>query len=215
MTPSDHTREVADVFDDWAERGRGEGMEEGHRLTAGELIARLPIQPGQRFLDLGTGIGWAARDVAAKGGVSVGVDIAPKMLSRARQRQGPPVDYARASFEALPFQDEAFHQAFSMEALYYAKDLAAALAEAARVMAPGGQLHVLVDYYAENTASHGWPEKTGVPMHLLSEVQWCLELEEAGFGEVTSRRLRAPEGTAEAWKIEEGSLYLVATKPEA
>ncbi len=190
-------------------------MEEGHRQTAGDLLGQLPVEPGARFLDLGTGIGWAARDMATKGARSVGVDVAPRMLARARRVDGPPVDLALASFEALPFPDRTFDLAFSMEALYYAGDLAAALAEVCRVMAPDGRVEILIDYYEENTASHDWPELTGVQMHLLSEAEWLQALVAAGFGQASSRRLKAEEDdeSVEAWKREEGTLHLTAWEP--
>ena len=204
---------MAETFDDWAQRGRGEGMEEGHRLTAGDLIASLPIEPGTRFLDLGTGIGWAARDAADKGALAVGVDVAPKMLARARARQGPKVTFLQASFEDLPFQDGSFQLAFSMEALYYADDLHRALEEVSRAIVPGGRLHAIIDFYEENEASHAWPEKTGVPMHLLSEQAWLEALVAAGFQDASASRIRGEEGVGDAWKWEQGSLHLVATNP--
>lgn len=205
--------DVADVFDDWARRGRGEGMEEGHRQTVGGLLEDLPLGPGRTFLDLGTGVGWAAADAARRGARSVGVDAAPEMLQRARDR-GTDASFLRASFEALPLADDAVDVTFSMEALYYAGDLERALGELHRVTAPGGRVHVLVDYYEENEASEGWPEKTGLPMVRLPEAGWVRALEDAGFDDVEARRLRAePDRDVEAWKREVGTLYLSASKP--
>lgn len=212
---ADQTRDVSRTFDDWAETGRGEGMEEGHRQTAGHLLDQLTVEPGDRFLDLGTGIGWAARDMATRGAKAVGIDVAPRMLARARRASGPRVEYALASFEALPFEDQTFDLAFSMEALYYAGDLGQALVEVARVMAPDGRIEILIDYYKENTASHGWPELTGVQMHLLSEAGWLQALVDAGFGQASSRRLTAPadDDSVEAWKREQGTLHITAFEP--
>lgn len=213
MTP-ESTGDVSRVFDDWAERGRGEGMEHGHRQTAGHVLDEMGLGPDDLFLDLGTGIGWAARDAAGQGARAVGVDVAPQMLARARRTPGPQVDHLLASFEQLPFPAGTFDVAFSMEALYYAEDLEAALAETTRVLAPGGRLHALIDFYEENEASHGWPEMTGVAMHLLSEAGWVAALRAAGFDKVEHGRLRAEPGTgAEAWKVEHGTLHLVARMP--
>ncbi len=214
----EHALDVGDVFTDWAQRGRGEGMEHGHRLTAGDLIAQLPLEPGTRMLDLGTGIAWACADAAERGATAVGIDVAPGMLQRARTRtaetgSGPgQVHLARALFEHLPFPSESFHVCFSMEALYYSLDLEATLAEIHRVLAPGGQLHALIDYYEENEASHTWPEKTGVAMDLRSEQGWLDALEQAGFHTLEASRLRSEDPEAEAWKREEGTLYLAARR---
>lgn len=212
---ADQTRDVSRTFDDWATAGRGEGMEEGHRQTAGDLLDQLTVEPGDRFLDLGTGIGWAARDMASRGARAVGIDVAPRMLARARRASGPKVEYALASFEALPFEADTFDLAFSMEALYYAGDLDQALAEVVRVMAPDGRIEILIDYYEENTASHGWPELTGVQMHLLSEAGWLQALADAGFDQASSRRLKAPadDQSVDAWKREQGTLHITAFEP--
>jgi len=96
-----------------------------------------------------------------------------------------------------------------MEALYYADDLDAAIAEAHRVLRPGGELHVLVDYYEENTASEGWPEKTGVEMHRLSGDEWAKRFQSAGFEDVTTQRVRSED--AEGWRADHGSLYVRGT----
>lgn len=203
---------VAEVFDAWADSGRGEGMEEGHLATARPVLEELDVGPGDRFLDLGAGVGWMADHAARLGAESVGVDASGKMMRRARARGGG-ASFLRASFTALPFRDGVFDAVFSMEALYYAGDVDAALREVHRVTSPGGRVDVLVDYYAENEASHGWPERTGLPMELRSEAAWVESLEAAGFQEVASSRLRAREGSnAEAWKVEAGTLHLVAVR---
>ncbi len=205
------TRDVARVFDTWAEEGRGEGMESGHLATARPVLEALDVGPGDRFLDLGTGVGWMAERAGELGASSVGVDASRRMLRRATSRGGGAASFLQASFGELPFRSGVFDAVFSMEAVYYAEDVDGALAEVHRVMAPGARLDILVDYYEENEASHGWPEKTGLPMDLRSEAGWVGSLTDVGFREVEAARLRAPEDAeAPAWKVEEGTLHLVA-----
>ncbi len=212
--------DVADLFDDWARRGRAEGMERGHGVTAGDLIATLPIRPGTKFLDLGCGNGWAARHAAGRGAHSLGIDASGEMVRRATeaaQQQGfdtrfeapaPAASFYEGDFTHIPSPNDSFHLAWSMEALYYAPDPDAVLREVHRVLAPGGAFHMVIDHYTENVASHSWPRDVGVPMTLRSEAEWIAALESAGFTNVQAARLRTAEPDAEAWKREQGSLHV-------
>lgn len=212
--------DVADLFDDWARRGRAEGMERGHGVTAGDLIATLPIEPGTRFLDLGCGNGWAARHAAGRGAHSLGIDASGEMVRRATtaaQEQGletrfdapaPAASFYEGDFTHIPSPNDAFHLAWSMEALYYAPDPDAVLREVQRVLRPGGAFHMVIDHYGENQASHSWPKDVGVPMALRSEAEWVAAFAAAGFHDVSASRLRAVDPKAEAWKREHGSLHV-------
>lgn len=211
MPGPSHAARVGDVFSEWARSGRGERMESSHRVTAGRVLDAIDARAGERFLDLGTGNGWAARELAARGMRAVGVDLSLDMLRRARERGG--VDVVRASFEALPFRDGAFASLFGMESIYYAGDVDAALRECARVLRDGGTADLVLDYYAENDASHSWPDLTGVTMRLMPEAEWRARLRDAGFADVASARVRAPPGVGDAWLATEGSLHVCGTRP--
>lgn len=179
-------RDTEDLFDDWAARGRGEGMERTHSFAGLQALRQIPIQPGQRLLDLGCGNGWATRWLraqAGEGGEAVGVDVAALMLDRARAASVgiDGLAFERSAFDALPFAGHSFDHAFSMEALYYAVALDPALLSIARVLKPGGTLTVCVDYFEENPYSAPWPERVGVPMIRLSQAGWCGAFEAAGF----------------------------------
>ncbi len=212
--------DVADLFDDWARRGRAEGMERGHGVTAGDLIAALPIHAGARFLDLGCGNGWAARHAAGRGAHAMGIDASEEMVRRARhaaqeagydaraEAKAPTAWFHQGDFAHIPRPNDHFDIAWSMEALYYAPDPDAVLQEVHRVLRPGATFHMVIDHYGENAASHSWPEDVGVPMALRGEAEWLAAFEAAGFAPVTAARLRATDPSAEAWKREQGSLYV-------
>ncbi len=215
--------DVAKLFDDWAARGRAEGMEAGHGKTAGPLIASLPITDGTHFLDLGCGNGWAARFAASRGAKSVGIDASAAMVDRAiaaavaegldTTPDAPTgAEFHVGDFAALPFDDGTFNVVWSMEAVYYAPDPDAVLAEVARVTAPGAVFHMIIDFYGENTDSHSWPEDVGVPMSLRSEAEWIAAFEAAGFSDVQAARLKATADDAEAWKKTQGSLHVTGTR---
>jgi ubiquinone/menaquinone biosynthesis C-methylase UbiE len=207
---TEHSQEVARVFDEWAQAGRDEGMADRHGLSARPVLEELTPAADDRFLDLGAGNAWAARWAQAAGARAVAVDVSPEMLARAREAQPAP-GLVQASFERLPFTDRSFAFLFSMEALYYAEDLDQALAEAFRAAETGGELHALVDYYEGNPASEGWPDKTGVDMHRLSPEGWEARLTEAGFTDVGTARVCSEEG--ESWRAEHGSLHVYGRRP--
>ena len=185
------------LFDDWAGRGRAEGMERGHRVRAEQALQCIPIAAGDRLLDLGCGNGWGARWMRAAAGPSgsaVGIDVASEMLDRARsQSEGiGGLEFERAAFDELPWDDDSFDHAFSMEALYYAPDIGSALSSVSRVLRPGGTLTMCIDFYEENPYSAPWPAQLGVSMHRLSEVQWKAAFEAAGFRVVACFRCLDP-----------------------
>ncbi len=189
--------ETVALFDDWAARGRAEGMEQGHLPRARVALARIPVARGDRILDLGCGNGWATRLLRAPAGSTgsaVGLDASAPMIERARSLSAgaPALSFAQGAFEALPFEDDAFDHVFSFEALYYSSDLTRALAEIRRVLRPGGTLTVGTDHYLENPGSHSWSKDLGIPMEMMSEAQWAARVEAAGFATVATFRCLDP-----------------------
>jgi SAM-dependent methyltransferase len=208
---------VKEVFDDWAARGRAEGMEKGHGPIARVAFARLELPRDGWYLDVGCGNGytvrWAAE--AAPDGWAVGVDLSPTMVERARElsRELPNVEFQEASFPDSRLPRGCFDAVFSMEVLYYLPDLHEALTEIGRLLAPGGRFACVVDYYAENTASHGWPDQLGVEMTLLDGPGWREACRRAGLEVMGQERLRLPPGLAsEPWKVTEGSLLTLCRR---
>ena len=103
--------------------------------------------------------------------------------------------------------DGQFQRVFSMETLYYAVDLDAALAEMLRVLKPGGTADIVIDYYTENEATTSWAEATGVPMHYLGENDWKQVFEKAGFVDVSIQRVRDSRDVGDAECFEPSACY--------
>ena len=92
--------------------------------------------------DLGCGTGQGAATLAPFVRQVIAVDRSSDMLDAARRRVQdlPNVDVRRGELEALPIQDGALDAATLLLVLHHLPDPAEALAEAARVLRPGGRL---------------------------------------------------------------------------
>ena len=156
----------------------------------------MRVPADARVLDVGCGSGWASRLLAGfaiKGRVT-GIDISDEMIRVAREssRSFPNVDFQVASAEQLPFNDSEFTHAFSMESLYYYRDIPKALAEIHRVLKPGGVFVAVVDLYWENEATHQWIDTLNVPVELLSVDDYRSLFIDAGFVNIRDQRLFDP-----------------------
>ena len=101
------------------------------------------------ILDIGCGAGHLSRALSGDGASVTGIDPGEAALAKAR-RAVPAARFEAASAEALPFPEAAFDGAVMLNSLHHVPDPAAALAEAARVLRPGGRL-VVVEPLAEGT----------------------------------------------------------------
>ena len=96
-------------------------------------------------VDLGSGDGTIAELLAPQARSLVCVDKSPRVVAAARQRlrAHAHVQCVCADLHALPLPDERFDQALMFNVLTCAHDPPRALAEAARVLRPGGQLAIV------------------------------------------------------------------------
>src|SRR5258705_12258910 len=168
-------------FNEWARAGRGEGMEKGHRPVGEQAIERMQVPGDAQVLDIGCGSGWATRLLAeqASEGRVVGIDISDEMIHLARNLSSSfyNAEFRVASAESLPFRDEEFTHAFSMESLYYYSNMVAALREVSRVLADGGKFITVIDLYLENAPSHQWIPTLKFPVHLFAIPDYLALLE--------------------------------------
>lgn len=109
-----------------------------------EALARtaLPLlEPGD-VLDIASGDGVLAELLAPHAGRYVCVDASPRVVAAAaeRLRAHRNVEVREGDMHALPFDDASFDLVVLMHALTYAARPAQAVAEAARVLRPGGRL---------------------------------------------------------------------------
>ena len=148
------------------------GLIAGLSMTAGrDGVARLAadlaeVTAADRVVDVGCGPGTAAREAARRGAQVWGVDPAPVMLRLARLASlgRGRITWLEGVAEALPLPDGAATVLWSISSVHHWPDLTGALAEAYRVLAPGGRLLAIERQRAPGTtgmASHGWTEAQG------------------------------------------------------
>jgi arsenite methyltransferase len=114
------------------------------------VLAALGLRPGEDVLDIGSGPGFLACEMSSEvgpGGSVTGVDPSENMLAIARARSRPagpaPAEFRPGEATALPFAAGSFDVVTSTQVYEYVDDVPAALAEAWRVLRPGGKLLVL------------------------------------------------------------------------
>ena len=110
----------------------------------------LGDKPVGRLLDVGTGTGRMIELLGASASQATGVDKSSEMLRLARvklEAAGIPSSLRQADMYALPLGDGSADSVVIHQVLHYAQNPAAALAEAARVLRPGGRL-LVVDFAA-------------------------------------------------------------------
>jgi demethylmenaquinone methyltransferase/2-methoxy-6-polyprenyl-1,4-benzoquinol methylase len=119
-----------------------------HRLWKAVLVRRAVARMGAaegRVIDLAGGTGDIALALAARlpGREVVVVDPSEGMLAEARRRGGGAIGYVRAPAESLPFADASAVLVTLSFGLRNMADPARGLAEAVRVLRPGGHLALL------------------------------------------------------------------------
>ena len=105
----------------------------------GALLGAAEVQAGHQVLDVGCGPGDLAAAAAAQGADTVGIDVAPSMVRRAALAY-PAIPFRVGSFEAIPAGVGAFDAVVGSFVLNHVGRPDVALAEALRVLRPGGWL---------------------------------------------------------------------------
>jgi SAM-dependent methyltransferase len=102
------------------------------------LLDAVAIQPGMRLLDMCCGPGYGAGEAIARGASACGIDLAPAMIEQARRRF-PNAEFREGDAEALDFPDASFDAVICPFGLMHLGEPDRAMAEAFRVLKPGGR----------------------------------------------------------------------------
>jgi len=161
-------------------------------LLLGRSAARLVVDlagpsAGDHVVDVGCGPGTAARLAARAGARVTGIDPSAEMLriarvvtgSRAGSRGCRGVGWSQASAEDLPIPTASATVLWTVKSVHHWSDVEAGLANALRVLRPGGRLLAierLVQPGARGLASHGWTTRQAVSFAALCR--------DAGFADI-------------------------------
>ncbi|MBP2400930.1 class I SAM-dependent methyltransferase [Streptomyces syringium] len=108
------------------------------------LADRAGLRPGMKVLDVGSGVGGPALNIAGISGAHVtGLDLTPVRVEHARRRARDLGLQERTTFVDgdamhMPFADASFDVVYAFEAICHAADKDRTHAEIARVLTPGG-----------------------------------------------------------------------------
>lgn len=157
----------------------------------GDPVARADIAPGERVCDLGSGGGIdaliAARLVGQDGHV-YGVDMTEEMVELARRNAAQDgaanVEFLHGRIEDIPLPDACVDVVVSNCVVNLSSDKAAVLAEACRILKPGGRLVVSdIVAFAPVPAAAEQPLRriTGCMRGAIAHDDYLAMLERAGF----------------------------------
>ena len=146
------------------------------------LVEYAAVGPGDRVLDFGSGPGAALEHARAAGAEVYGVDPSPSMVKRAGRRV-PGATVVEGSAERLPFADALFTHVWTISAFHHWVAPEEGIAEAHRVLAPGGRLLIVERKLKPGKGGHGFDPA------LATETSQ--QLERHGFHDCSVETIRA------------------------
>jgi ArsR family transcriptional regulator len=130
----------------------GPDTRDGRQLVPGRSWAAWAralghLLPPLDVVDIGCGEGYLTVEVARWARRVIAVDRAPAVLARARalagRRHADNITFKRGEIDRLPMEASSVDVALLSQALHHAADPARTLAEAARIVRPGGKILIL------------------------------------------------------------------------
>jgi SAM-dependent methyltransferase len=174
-----HYRVDADLIQDPQDLQPVRSDSERRRLET--IRAELALRPGELLLDLGCGSGWLSHLCQTTGARIVAADIAATGVAAARARYPEAAQYTTGDVYHVGLASATFDAVVLSEVVEHLEDPAAGIAEATRLLRPGGRLLITVPYretIVEHLCVH-CNRLTPANAHLHS-------FDEAALGELTS-----------------------------
>jgi SAM-dependent methyltransferase len=155
-----------------------------------KVLGTLALTAGEHVLDIGSGPGLLAQEMAravGQEGRVCGVDVSRAMVAMSSKRclDTPWAEFGTGDAMQLPFPDGSFDAAVSTQVYEYVPDIPAALAELHRVLRPGGRAVILDTDYGSLVIHTEDPERMA---RVLSA--WDEHFTHATLPRTLSRQLR-------------------------
>jgi len=153
-------------------------------------IDLLALKPGERVLVPGVGTG-ADLPLLPRHAEVLGVDLTPAMLARARHHARSGVELRVMDAHALDLPDASFDAVLLHQILNVVPRPARALAEAARVLRPGGRLSIFDKFVADDVAPGALRDALQRAVDLVfvvPKLRWSTLLAESGAALAERRR---------------------------
>jgi ubiquinone/menaquinone biosynthesis C-methylase UbiE len=125
------------------------------------LARLLEAESGTRVLDVACGQGYFARAIAAGGATVHGVDASPSLIKIAKELGGGPTYAVSPAEDLRDVPDASYDRAVIVLAIQNIEPAAQTIAEAARVLAAGGRLVIVMNHPAFRVPKHSdwaWSE---------------------------------------------------------
>jgi ubiquinone/menaquinone biosynthesis C-methylase UbiE len=134
-------RRTASVYNRWSRVWDLARFTNGNIYEA--VLASFDAQH-QRVLDAGCGTGIMSARLAATGRETVGLDLSPAMIKRARRKMARNLNFVIGDAEKLPMADSEFDAVVNLISLHHYPHPERALSEFHRVLRPDGRLVVVI-----------------------------------------------------------------------
>jgi len=172
------------------------------------LLDAAAVKKGTKLVDIATGPGYVAAAAAKRGATVIGIDFSATMIAEA-QKRNPDVEFREGDAEHLPFGNDLVDAAVVNFGILHLARPDQALAEACRVVCPGGRFGFTVWAKPEETLGFGIvlgaiakygdlnvPLPEGPPFFRFSEPDECIRsLLAAGFQSPTVVKV------AQVWRL--------------
>lgn len=189
-----HWNRRADSFDEQPQHAMHSDEQRERWLS---VLGAWTADPPRGTLDVGCGTGTISVLLAELGHEVLGVDAAPAMVQRARQKAadaGHDIRFGLGDATALGLVDDAVEQVVERHLLWTVPDPAAALAEYRRVTAPGGRIVVFEGRWDFEEHREEYAEiNEDLPLYRgRTEAGWRDLLADSGLVDVASEPLTDP-----------------------
>jgi SAM-dependent methyltransferase len=177
--------------------------------TAGPVLDAARVGSGSRLLDVACGPGFVSGAARSRGATVTGLDFSAAMIAEASRRY-PEIVFREGDGQALPFDAGSFDAVVMNFGMLHLAQPETAIAEACRVLRPGGRYAFTVwdapdqavgfGMVLKAVEAHGRPDvplPPGPPFFRFSDADECRDaLGRAGFSEIGVRTLTL------VWKVE-------------